>query len=245
MKMILRHHKQKNKLYVIIVGVVVLISLITTFLFDVFNRKVTPKLVEVSEQNLNKITYSIIMDYLDDDVLNQEYLDNILIITKNKNQEILTVDFNLEQAYIVLSEITRRLEENINELEKGNIKIDYYDSYLSNGTDGLVLSIPIGVVSNYSYLSNLGPKIPVKIKFVGSLLTNIKTKVTNYGLNNALIELYAYIMITEEITTPVTFKKLSTEYDVLIAAKMINGRVPSFYGDTLDAESNLFNIPIK
>lgn len=226
-------------------GVVLLISVITTFLFDVFNTKITPKLVEVSEQNLNKITYSIIMDYLDENLLNQEYLDNILIITKNKNQEIVTVDFNLEQAYIVLNEITRRLEENLNELEKGNIKIDYYDSYLSNGVDGLVLAMPIGVVSNKSYLSNLGPKIPVKIKFVGTLITNLKTKITNYGLNNALVEVYAYIMITEEVTTPVTFNELKTEYDVLIAAKMINGRVPSFYGDAITTESSLFNVPLE
>jgi len=245
MKMILKHHKRKGRLFIIILGVVLLVSIITAFLFGVFNNKITPKLVEVSEQNLNKITYSIIMDYLDDDILNQEYLDNILVITKNKNQEIITVDFNLEQAYVVLGEITRRLEENINELEKGNIKIDYYDSYLSNGTEGLVLSIPMGVVSNKTYLSNLGPRIPVKIKFIGTIITNLKTKVTNYGLNNALIEVYAYIMITEEVTTPVTFKKISTEYDVLIAAKMINGRVPAFYGDSLESESSLFNVPLE
>ena len=61
------------------------------------------------------------MDYLDADLLSGEYLDDILIITKNKNQEIMTVDFNLEQAYIVLSEITRRLQENLGELEKGKI----------------------------------------------------------------------------------------------------------------------------
>lgn len=245
MKMILKHHKRKNKLFFIIIGVVLLVSITTTFLLGVFSEKITPKLVSISEQNLNKITYSIIMDYLDDDILNQEYLNNILVITKNKNQEIITVDFNLDQAYIVLSEITKRIEENITMLEKGIIKIDYYDGYLSSGVNGLVLSVPMGVAAKSSYFSNLGPKIPVKIDFVGTLITNIKTKITNYGLNNALVELYAYIVITEEITTPVTFNKLSTEYDVLIAAKMINGRVPSFYGDSLNTESNLFNIPLK
>lgn len=244
MRMILKRHKKINKLFFIIFGVVLLISITTTFLLNVFNEKITPKLVEISEQSLNKITYAIIMDYLDDDILNQEYLDNILIITKNKKQEIITVDFNLQQAYIVLSEVTKRLEENINELENGKIKIDYYDSYLSDGMNGLVLSVPIGVISNKSFFSNVGPKIPVKINFVGSLLTNLKTKITNYGLNNSLVELYAYIMISEEIVTPVTFNELKTEYDVLIAAKMINGRVPSFYGDALTQESNLINVPI-
>lgn len=241
----LKFRKKKSRLINVLIVVVLLVSIITTFLFRVFNKKINPRVVEITEQNLNKITYSIIMDYLDSEILNQEYLDNILIITKNKDSEIVTVDFNLEQAYTVLSEITRRMEENLNELESGKIKIDYYDSYLSNSQNGLVLKIPIGVASNNAYFNNLGPKIPVKIKFIGTLLTNLKTKITNYGMNNALVELYAYIMITEEVTTPVTFKELKTEYDVLISAKMVNGRVPTIYGNSLESESSLFNIPIK
>lgn len=245
MKMILKHRKRKNRLFILFMIVVLLVVINTTFLFGYFNKKVTPKIVEVSEQNLNKITYSIIMDYLDSNLLSEEYLDNILIITKNNNSEIITVDFNLEQAYEVLSEITKRMQENVNELEKGNIRINYYDSYLSSASDSLVLSIPMGVASDQVYLSNLGPKIPVKIDFVGTVLTNIKTKITNYGLNNALVELYAYVMITEEITTPVSFNKLETEYDVLLAAKMVNGRVPTFYGSSYEKESSLFNIPLE
>lgn len=237
--------KKRIKYNWLVFIVVMLVCILTTFIFAVFNKKINPKLIEISRQNLNKITYSVIMDYLDDEILNQEYLDNILIITKNKNQEILAVDFNLENAYIVLSEITRRIEENINELEKGHIKIDYYDSYLTAGANSLVLSVPMGVVSDYVYLNNIGPKIPVKIDFIGTVVTNLKTKITNYGLNNVLVELYAYIWLTEKITTPVTFKTEKIEYDVLIAAKMINGRVPSFYGEALEGETNLFNIPLK
>lgn len=238
-------HKPKNRKIKYFIVVVLLVSVITAFLFNVFNKKINPKLIEISEKNLNKITYSIIMDYLDSEILNQEYLENILIISKNNADEIITVDFNLEQTYIVLNEITRRMRENLSSLESGKIKIDYYDSYLSSGQNGLILMIPVGVASEYMFLNNLGPKIPVQVKFVGSLLTNVKTKITNYGMNNALVELYAYIMVTQEITTPVTYKTLKTEYDVLIAAKMINGRVPTFYGNALESESSLFNIPLE
>lgn len=232
-------------MFLIIMGVVLLVSIITTFLFNVFNKKINPKLIEMSEKTLNKITYSVIMDYLDSEILNQEYLNNILVITKNNNSEIITVDFNLDQAYIVLSEITRRLEENLSELEKGNIDIDYYHGYLEESQNGFLLAIPVGIASDYMFLNNLGPKIPVKVRFIGSVLTNIKTKITNYGMNNALLEMYAYIEITEEVVTPVTTKELKNAYDVLIAAKMINGRVPSFYGGSIDAESSLINVPLK
>lgn len=245
MKMFFKQKKKKSFLFLILMVVCLLISIITTFLFGVFNKKINPKLIEISEKTLNKITYSVIMDYLDSEILNQEYLNNILVITKNNNSEIITVDFNLEQAYVILSEITRRLEENLNELEKGNIDIDYYSGYLDESQNGFVLTIPIGVASNYMFLNNLGPKIPVKVRFIGTVLTNIKTKITNYGMNNALVEMYAYIEITEEVVTPVTTNELKTVYDVLIAAKMINGRVPSFYGESIDKESSLINIPLQ
>ena len=34
-----------------------LVSITTTFLLGVFNEKIAPKLIEVSEQNLNKILF--------------------------------------------------------------------------------------------------------------------------------------------------------------------------------------------
>jgi len=38
-------------------------------------------------------------------------------------------------------------------------------------------------------LSNLGPKIPVKFDLVGEVIINIETKITNYGINNAMMEI--------------------------------------------------------
>ena len=45
--------------------------------------------------------------------------------------------------------------------------------------------MPMFINSKDMFLSNLGPSIYVPINFVGSVLTNIKTKITDYGINNA------------------------------------------------------------
>ena len=97
--------------------------------------------------------------------------------------------------------------------------------------------------SNYALLSNLGPKIYVKVNFIGTMLTNIKSKITEYGINNALVELYVTIEVSQELISPVTDKEISLEYDVLIASQVINGSVPEFYGGIITEKSAALSIP--
>ena len=95
---------------------------------------------------------------------------------------------------------------------------------------------------NNVFLNDLGPKIPIKINIVGNALTNLKTKITDYGLNNALVEIYINITINEQILTPVAQDSLKTSYNFLIMSSIINGKVPSFYGGTYEKETRLFDI---
>ena len=76
-------------------------------------------------------------------------------------------------------------------------------------------------------------------------LTGVESKVSEFGINNALVELYVTIKITEELVAPVTKSTQVIEYDVLIASKVINGRVPSVYGGMIVEESGLLSIPIE
>jgi len=73
----------------------------------------------------------------------------------------------------------------------------------------------------------------------------VYTKITNYGLNNALVEAYIKITIEGKIITPISSKKKSVAYDLLISSKIINGRLPNFYGNYLTSNSSIFDVPIK
>ena len=89
------------------------------------------------------------------------------------------------------------------------------------------------------------PKITVKINYTDALLTNIYTKITNYGMNNALVEAYIKISIEGQIITPITKNAEKIDYDMLISSKIINGRVPLYYGGYISTSSSIFDIPIK
>lgn len=220
--------KIKRKKSNIILLIIVLILIITFFMLKKFSDVVTPKVVILSKQKANEVVYNVITNNVNRYVLDDsKLLEDIIMVTKNNDEEILMADFNLENAYLLIRNITKSIDDNIK---------------LNNEDDGIYFEVPIGYYLNSSFLSNLGPRIPVKINFTGNILSNLKTKITNYGMNNALVELYANIVIVEEIITPVTNKIIKIDYDVLLASKLINGRVPSFYGGSLEKESSIIEM---
>ena len=91
----------------------------------------------------------------------------------------------------------------------------------------------------------LGPKIPVRLNIVGDITSNIKTKVTNYGINNALVEVFINMQIDEQVILPFSSKKISITNDIPVAIKMIQGTVPNYYFNGLEQESPIVSLPIE
>ena len=235
----------KPKVSTILTMILLSICFFSGIILLKFNQNVTPKLIEVASKNLEKLTFNLfnnynIMTQLDDDIAG-----NILNIHHNNKGEIINISYNTKNAYHIANLLANRIKNDFNAIENGKLNIEYYDQELSNGLDGFVLSLPVGVASNSIYFTNLGPRIPVKIKFIGTILTNVKTKVQNYGINNALIEVYIDVSISHEIITPVTLQTKELKYEILIGAEIINGIVPSLYGGLYETKSNILNIPIN
>lgn len=227
-KIKLKRKITQSKLFNYIIFVVFLIILITSIIVKKFDQKVTPKIVKISKLKAEDVIYDVITNNVNRYVLNDsELLEKIIEVYQNDAGEIITADFNLENAYLLLRNVTKSIEENIS---------------LNEDDEGIYMEIPLGYFFNSSFFSNIGPRIPVKINFTGTILTNLKTKITNYGMNNALVELYANIVIVEEILTPITKEKIKTDYDVLLSSKLINGRVPSYYGGFYEKESKIFDV---
>ena len=163
----------------IIFVTIIFVILFTIFLLSKFVKHLDHSLVEISTNEIERVTYRFITDELDQSVFNRANFEDILIINQNDDGEILYVDFNLDQAYSVLDQVSSILTHSLDELESGNVSVAYFDSDLSHELGSMVLSIPIGNSFSHIYFYNLGPKIPVRINFIGSVLTNLKTKVTN------------------------------------------------------------------
>ncbi len=220
---------------------IILIMGVTFFLVGKFNKQMSKNIINISEMEINKASYGFITNKINNKVLNKDTLKDILIITKNKNDEILYVDFNFDVAYKILDNISNIITDSFENMEMGNIDIAYYDNGISRKTNGIILNIPIGSVMKNNYFYNLGPKVPVKVNFVGAVLTNLETKITNYGLNNALVEVFVFIEFHNQIIAPFATKDMTFKYDAVIASMMIEGKVPSFYNGTINKASDVYS----
>lgn len=214
--------KDKNIKTILLISI--LVGILTFLMLKRFNNNTSPKVTEIATIKAKEVVYKSITNNINQTLLNTQLFDEILVLTKNSDGEIILADYELEKAYALLKDVTKSIDTTLNE-------------------EGLLFYIPSGQFFNSVFFSNLGPKIPVKINFIGTILSNLKTKITNYGMNNALVELYVTLNVGEEIITPVNKELIEINYDVLISSKMINGRVPSFYGSTYESSSKLFNVP--
>ena len=243
----LRAYKRKNKntmnkfIFVVFFCVIVCAFI----LFNFYSQKVTSSVTVLVNQKIDKILYQFFSDLITDEVINEESVNNILEINMNSNDEIVSVNYDLEKTYKILTLVSDILKKGISNLENGKIDVSVYDKYLSSGDNGLVLSIPILLGSKNIFLNNLGPRIPVLINFNETLLTNIRTKVTNYGFNNALLEIYITVEMQKLIITPMKEEKEKFYYDILVSALVVNGSVPNFYGGTYETNSGILDIPMS
>lgn len=202
----------KNTIVKLLIIVFFCIFINALILFNVYSRKMSDSVVILVNEKLDKVLYQFFNELITDEIINNNTVNELLKITKNNKDEILTVNYDIEKTYSILTKVSNVLKNSINNLENGQIDVTMYDKYLESHHNGLLLNVPFYLKSNNIFLNNLGPKIPVLINFNETLLTNVKTKVTNYGVNNALLEIYITVELKKLIITPI--KKDEDEFTI-------------------------------
>lgn len=91
------------------------------------------------------------------------------------------------------------------------------------------LQLPLGVIVNHPLFNNLGPKVNIKIKMVGSVNTDIVTRTVPYGINNSLMEVLIKTKITFLVMMPFYEEEVTMETFTPLVIKMIQGEVPQYY----------------
>ena len=151
----------------------------------------------------------------------------------------------------MLTKIINEIQNNLQNIERGNldqINIDELglENYnKANLEKGVIYRIPTGIIFDNTLLSNLGPTIPVKINLIGDISGNVSTKVTNYGINNALLETNINIEINQLVVLPIATKEMKITSSVPIAMKLVQGTVPNYYFNGIDRNSNTITIPTE
>jgi sporulation protein YunB len=234
----MKQFKSKNKLKIKIMPfIITIIIILTGYFYFYINAYLTPKFIEITKATIDTYNNQLITNYITTESLNQNHLNNIVELTKNSKDEIVAINYNVEESYQVLKIISDDLKQGLTSTDFKSLTNNYdYDT-----KNGLVLYYPLGLASNKIFLNNLGPKIPVKISFLNDLLTGLNTKVTNYGINNCLVEMYLNVTIGSTITIPATSQKINNSYNILLSAKVVMGQVPSYLGGDIENNSPILH----
>ncbi len=213
----------------------ILISILVNFifLFSWFSKKATPRFTRIAELKINEYIAQTTSDFK---VLVENNSSSLYKIEKKSNGEIVSIDYDMEKVYEMADKLTSSLETNLFSFDNLN------QQQMEHKDRKIILYLPIGIVSDSVFLSQLGPKIPIMIQFIGSIFSNVKTRVKDYGINNALLEVYLEIKITYEIFTPITKNEKTFSYELLLDSKVIQGTVPNLYGGYLESKSAFFDI---
>ena len=227
-----------NKLTISIILVIIFLLL---WLF-IFNKELLPILSNYALVETENISTKIINEAVTKKIAKEEYLNDLVETTLNKNGEIVSVDFNPVYVNKALGTITNEVQNNIKKIEEGNVD---FDSEIIKNNNDLIFEIPFGIVFRMPILADLGPKLPLKTKIIGNVISNINTKITNYGINNAMLEIYIEVEVSEQILLPFISKKTTVKENIPVAMKVIQGTVPKYYGGSMNNNSSMFSIPIE
>lgn len=236
-----KNKKMKVINKIILIFIILVFFIVVTFKF--INEKVSPILLSYAESSVKKLTNLVINRAISKQVAEDLSIDDLFIITKDGKDEIKTIDFNPILVNKTLTIITNNIQLNLKYLEEGKIDllevpdtidIDFDEDKISKG---IIYEIPSGVIFNNPMLANVGPKIPVKLSIIGDIVSTVNTKVTNYGINNALIEVSIIVEVEEMVILPITTKKIKVETTIPVAIKLIQGTVPDYYFNGIDTNS--------
>ena len=219
--------KRKKTNYLIIV---ILILVFSRFILRDVGSKLAYHIENIVIKFVNKSVYNSIFVIFGSDELGDEKLLDTIDLKMNNEGEVVSVDYKMNIAYDILSNCMNELYSDIVDLSMDSL----YKSGINN-----VYYLPMGLIYNNVLMDNLGFRIPCKINFISDVDMGFKTKVRDYGINNLLVELYTVIDVKNFIMSPSTYKEFGEKYEILVASKIVVGRVPAYYGGGIEKSSSI------
>ena len=230
--------KKKTNLFLFILFMTIITSIL---LLNILGKKLNPILIRYTNMEAKRFTSNIINSTIND-IVEEELSEDLFILNKNSNEEVEILDYNTKNVNKLLSKINKEITKRLINLEDGNLNgLLISDNFKITKIDkhGVLCKLPIGILRNNPFFSNLGPTIPIKLVFLGQVQSNLNTKIKSYGINYLIVETYIHVIVEEQISMPVTSKKSKIIIDAPLTIKIINGKIPNYYLPPIEKDSSL------
>lgn len=213
-----------------------ILFIFSTFIgFWMIDKGLTPTLMSYAEIKTQELGTMVINNAVKK-IANSNELNRIVEQMEPGPNGTTSKLFNMELAHRIGTEITSLIQTNLNAAESGDlsslqsltdVEIDLEDS---GSNEGIVFLVPLGQATNNTLFGNLGPKIPIRFHAVGSVISDVKLRTEEWGINNATHTVYVDLAVNVQIIMPFQTKMTTLTQEVPIGWTTDPGDVPQFYG---------------
>ncbi|WP_226580219.1 sporulation protein YunB [Halobacillus litoralis] len=235
---------------------IVFFALFTALSLWFINRGVTPALVEIAETKAQQLARDAINEAVSKTIAEDLQFNDLVKMEKDNQGNIVYMGWNSVVVNRALRDTTIRVQNFLKRMELGELPME--DTALEPNIDpdrtqdeegeqpATLIELPIGLATNNSLLANLGPKVPVQLRVIGDVQSEVDIDMTEYGINAALFELTIHFEVNVRIVIPFSTETTVVTNNIPIDQATILGKVPEFYGGMTGDEGNpSFSVPME
>ncbi len=166
--------------------------------------------------------------------------DRIEYFTIQKDDHnVSRIRYNTFEINQFNDQLVRAIQKEYREMEAGHFDPDYYVTqeklrekypYLKNG---YLCEISFNSLHGSTMFGNMGPVVPIKLSFMGYVTSDIDIQVKEYGVNNAIVEVYSVVNVSNLITMPISSKNSRSTIRNILSFEILPGEVPQYYSGVL------------
>ncbi|WP_227397161.1 sporulation protein YunB [Jeotgalibacillus aurantiacus] len=227
----------------------VLFGVMTITGLFLINTGIKPTLMVYAESQTQKIGALVISKAVNKEIANVMDINEIIENVPTDSSEMITTKFNTEIINRVMSETTELVQGQLRAIERGDTSVlkslTELDIEVEDAGDmeGIVYTVPLGQATGNALLGNLGPRVPIRFHAVGSVTSNIRSDITEFGINNAFVEINIDLKVQVQIIVPFATEVTTIQQDIPVAMGLIQGQVPEIY-NMGDGMSPSLEVPI-
>jgi sporulation protein YunB len=200
----------------------------------IINKGIKPTLMAVAESYTRQIATKAINDAVNRRLADELDMEKLVVTTEDDKGNITSVGWNSEMMHKVLHTATYNAQDYLDKIQRGEVPPSGLPPEVevemdSSEKSGIIYKVPLGQATNNALLANLGPVVPIRFSVIGDVSSDIKYDVKEFGINNALIQIYVYLEVNVRIVIPFATDTATITTDIPIHITSINGPVPDVF----------------
>lgn len=195
-----------KKSFVLFVVAMLLIVISSVYLLN----SITPAIEIACQSRAKAIGVQITEETVNEFIQNVEY-ETLMHITYNDQGKIIAISANIIELNKLSSQISYRIQEKLNKLDKVSVQI------------------PITSMMGLNVFSGYGPDISIKLLPMGNIETQFETKFASEGINQTKHTIYMNIVSNITVIAPFIGSSVQCNSTVTVAETIIVGDIPSTY----------------